>query len=258
MGNEILTIIGFSIIFLATTLGSSFVFFLKKNISKNLNSLLLSISGGIMFSASIWSLLLPSIEGSANYGNLKFIPVSVGFLAGGLFLVILDKLILFFNKNNNKKEFFLTKPFKMFIAITIHNIPEGLAVGLAFGGAYLIGSTEAFINALGLAIGIAIQNLPEGAAVSMPLKSVTESKSKSFFMGLLSGLVEPISAVIGLLISAHLLNAQPWFLSFAAGAMIFVVVEEIIPDINIKKRPYIGTWGFIAGFIIMMILDITL
>lgn len=259
MGNDILTIIGICIIFFATTLGSSFVFFLKKNISEELNCILLSISGGIMFAASIWSLLLPSIEQSENYGFLKFIPASVGFLMGGLFLVVLDKLILLINKNNkDKKDFFLTKPFKMFVAITIHNIPEGLAVGFAFGAAYAIGSTEAFVSALGLAIGIAIQNLPEGAAVSLPLKRVTKNRGKSFLMGFLSGLVEPISAIIGVLISTNLLNIQPWFLSFAAGAMIFVVVEEIMPDINIKKRPYIGTWSFIAGFIVMMVLDITL
>lgn len=260
MNNDFLTFLGFFIIFFATTLGSAFVFFLKNNISKKFNCLLLGISGGIMVAASIWSLLLPAIEESSVYYNtLNFIPVSIGFLLGGIFLVVLDKIILHFNiKNSRKSTFFLSKPFKLFVAITIHNIPEGLAVGFAFGGAYLIGQSDAFVTALGLAIGIAIQNLPEGAAVSLPLRNETKSRGKAFILGFLSGVVEPISAVIGLLLSASLICAQPWFLAFSAGAMIYVVIKEIMPDTKLNSFDYLGPWGFMIGFVIMMILDVAI
>ena len=185
MTNVGITVLGFTIIFLATTLGAAMVFLFRKEISPKLNTAILGFAAGVMIAASIWSLLLPSLEGAADWGNLAFIPALVGFLAGGLFMVVLDKMIPHLHKSgideglrNNFK-----KTTKLFMAVTIHNIPEGLAVGFAFGGAFADGSTAAFMGALGLAIGMSIQNFPEGAAVALPMRSVTGSKLKAFLYG---------------------------------------------------------------------------
>ena len=260
MNGVLLTVIGFASIFIATTLGAALVFFLRKDISDGLNSLLLGFAAGIMTAASVWSLLIPSIDGADNYGAFKFLPAVIGFIAGGTFLVALDKVVPHLRaesiEKDKSKEF--EKRIKTFIAITVHNIPEGLAVGFAFGAAAVFGTAEAYITALGLAIGIAIQNFPEGAAVSLPLKATTGKTGKSFLFGALSGAVEPVAAVIGYYLASALTVIQPWLLSFAAGAMIFVVAEDLIPDAKNEKKAHVGTWGVMLGFVIMMALDVAL
>ena len=259
MNGTLLTAIGFASIFIATTLGSALVFFFNKEIKKGVNAVLIGFAAGIMIAASIWSLLIPSIEGASDYGSLKFLPAVSGFIFGGVFLVLSDRIVPHFCTEQldgeKKKEF--NKLTKMFIAITVHNVPEGLAVGFAFGAAAVAGTTEAFFSALGLAIGIAIQNFPEGAAVSFPLKAATGKTGKSFFFGSLSGAVEPVAAVIGYYLASYLTVIQPWLLSFAAGAMIFVVAEDLIPDAS-ACGTHTGAWGVIIGFAVMMALDVAL
>ncbi|MBQ7164925.1 MAG: ZIP family metal transporter [Clostridia bacterium] len=261
MNNTVITIIGFSVIFLATTLGSALVFFFKKDISDKLNTLFLGFAAGIMIAASVWSLLIPSIEGSESYGKFSFVPAVAGLMAGGLFLVVIDKVVPHFHSGTNQEEgpkTSLEKPVKMFLAMTIHNVPEGLAVGFAFGAAAAAATGEAYISALGLAVGIAIQNFPEGAAVALPLKRATGSSSKSFLVGMASGAVEPVAAVAGYFLAAALTALQPWLLAFAAGAMIFVVAEDLIPDAKLTENPHLGTWGVMVGFAVMMTLDVAL
>ena len=213
-----------------------------------------------MIAASIWSLLLPALEQSTGYGSLSFIPAAVGIILGGLFLVVIDKIIAFFiNRKNITIDFkALSRSGKLFLAVTLHNIPEGLAVGLAFGNAFLLGDHSVFYSALWLAIGIGIQNFPEGAALSLPIKEETKSKKKGFLLGVASGIVEPIMAVIGIFLSSILANVMPWLLAFSAGAMLFVVAEELLPDARLKSGSNIGTWGFVMGFVLMMILDVAL
>lgn len=261
MTNTWLTIIGFTVIFVATTLGSSLVFFFKNDISDKLNTIFLGFAAGIMIAASIWSLLIPSLQQSSDMGKWGFIPAAVGLMVGGLFIVLLDKVVPHFHVGTGQEEgpqSTMGKSAKMFLAVTIHNIPEGLAVGFAFSGAAAIGTTEAFLSALGLAIGIAIQNFPEGAAVSLPMKRATGGNMKSFLFGMGSGVVEPIAAVVGFFLAKALKIAQPWFLAFAAGAMIFVVAEDLIPDAKLNEHPHMGTWGVMIGFAVMMILEVAL
>lgn len=261
MSYTALTVLGFSLIFLSTTLGSSLVFFFKREISEKLNTLFWGFAAGIMIAASVWSLLIPSIEAASDWGTWSFVPAATGFVAGGLFLVLLDKIVPHFHSGTNEDEgpqTSLNKPVKMFLAVTIHNIPEGLAVGFAFGAAGALGTDVAYVSALGLALGIAIQNFPEGAAVSLPLKQATGSRGKAFAFGVGSGAVEPVSAVLGYFLAAYLTAAQPWLLAFAAGAMIFVVVEDLIPDAKLDAHPHLGTWGVMIGFVLMMVLDVAL
>ncbi|MBQ4443135.1 MAG: ZIP family metal transporter [Clostridia bacterium] len=256
-----ITILGFALIFAATTLGAAVVFFFKKDIPEKVNTVFLGFAAGIMVAASIWSLLLPSLEGAASWGQWSFVPAAVGFVVGGLFLVLIDKLVPHFHVGTAQEEGVhsrLPKSTKMFLAMTIHNIPEGLAVGFAFGGAAVAGTDAALLAALGLAIGIAIQNIPEGAAVSLPIKNVTGSRAKSFLLGMGSGAVEPVAAVVGYFLATALAAAQPWLLSFAAGAMIFVVAEDLIPDAKLSSHPHLGTWGVMVGFVLMMVLDVAL
>ena len=261
MSNAAYIVIGFSIIFAATTLGAALVFFFKKDIPEKLNTLFLGFAAGIMIAASIWSLLIPSIEGASEFGKWNFVPAVVGFLAGGVFLVLLDKVIPHLHKGTGQEEgphTAMQKSTKLFLAITIHNIPEGLAVGFAFGGASVVGTSEAMMAALGLAIGIAIQNFPEGAAVALPLKNATGSAWESFLFGAGSGAVEPVAAIVGYFLAAGLAAAQPWLMAFAAGAMIFVVAEDLIPDAKLAEHPHLGTWGVMIGFAVMMTLDVAL
>lgn len=261
MSNAAMTAFGICFIFVMTTLGALFVFFFKNEISEKVNTVFLGFASGIMIAASIWSLLIPSIEGASNFGDYAWVPAAIGFVGGGLFLVLLDKVVPHFHKGTAQDEGphnSLKKSTKMFLAITIHNIPEGLAVGFAFGAAAALGERAAFVSALGLAIGIGIQNLPEGAAVSLPMKSVTGSRVKAFLYGMGSGSVEPIFAVIGYFLAAYLTVLQPWLLAFAAGAMIFVVAEDLIPDAKLAERPHLGTWAVMIGFVLMMILDVAL
>lgn len=262
MSNLQMTILGFTLIFVMTTLGSSVVFFFKNEVSRKANALMLGFAAGIMIAASVWSLLIPALEGGAAYGTLAWMPAAIGFVVGGLFLVSLDKVIPHFHSGTGQEEgphtSHVKKSIKLFLAVTIHNIPEGLAVGFAFGAAAVAGETAAFVSALGLAIGIAIQNFPEGAAVSLPMKAVTSSRSKAFLFGMGSGAVEPVAALLGYFLSSQLVMLQPWFMAFAAGAMIFVVAEDLIPDSNLSDYPHLGTWGVMAGFVIMMVLDVAL
>lgn len=262
MNQTVIAAVGIGFIFFMTALGSALVFFFKKEISPKVNTLFLGFASGIMVAASVWSLLIPALEDAAeSWGSWSFVPAAAGFLLGGLFLVLLDKLVPHFHSGTNEEEgprTSLKKSTKLFLAVTIHNIPEGLAVGFAFGGALAGGESAGILAALGLALGIGIQNFPEGAAVSLPMKTVTGSRGKAFLYGMGSGAVEPLAAVIGLLLASALTSIMPWLLSFAAGAMIFVVVEDLIPDAKLAEHPHLGTWGAMAGFALMMILDVAL
>lgn len=262
MNTTQMTILGFLLLFFGTTLGSTVVLFLRKELSHKWNSLFLGFAGGIMIAASLWSLLIPAIDAaSESWGGMSWIPAAVGFLLGGLFLVLLDRVIPHIHSSTNQEEgprSHIHKSLKLFFAVTIHNIPEGLAVGFAFGAASVAGDAAAYMAALGLAIGICVQNIPEGAAVSLPMRAVVGSNRKAFLFGSASGVVEPISALLGYLLSTHLVNLHPWMLAFSAGAMIFVVAEDLIPDANISEHPHLGTWGVMFGFVVMMILDVAL
>ena len=244
--------LGLLIPLIGTTFGSAMVFLMKNKINKKVEKLLLGFASGVMIAASIWSLIIPSIEMAKEQKITDWIPASIGFLLGIVFLLILDSLIPHLHLDTDKPEGVkskLKKTTMMVLAVTLHNIPEGMAVGVTFAGA-LIGKTSiTMAGAFALAIGIAIQNFPEGAIISMPLKSEGMSKPKAFICGALSGIVEPIGAIITIL---------PYLLSFAAGAMIYVVVEELIPEAQAGEHTNIGTIGVAIGFVIMMILDIAL
>lgn len=244
-----ITVIGFLSIFCATTLGASVVFFFKGEISVKTKAFILGLASGIMIAASVWSLLLPSIEEARiTFGAFAFIPAVVGLFLGGVFLVFLQRLTL--KEDNDGLQS------RLFLAVTLHNIPEGLAVGFAFGVAAISGLESAYITALGLAFGIAVQNFPEGFAVALPMRSALNSRKRAFLWGAASGLPEPFFAVLGYFLVAWLQVLQPWLLSFAAGTMIFVAAEDLIPDS--KTQTSIGAWGVLIGFILMMSLDVAL
>lgn len=261
MSDLAMLIFGFGFIFAMTTLGSSIVYFLKKDISTKANTIILGFASGIMIAASIWSLLIPALEDVEDYGKLYWLPAAVGFLLGGGFLVLMDKLVPHFHKGTNLEEgpqSSLKKSTKLFLAVLIHNIPEGLAVGFAFGAAANIGTHAAYIAALGLAIGLGIQNFPEGAAVALPMRAATNSSHKAFLYGMGTGVVEPIFAIVGYFLATQIHALQPWLLAFSAGAMIFVVVEDLIPDCHLDHHPHLGTWALMIGFVLMMVLDVAL
>lgn len=244
----------------STALGAAFVFFFKK-VHRALFDGLLGFSGGVMIAASFWSLLSPALDMSEEiFPNMKWLPVASGFLVGALFLFALDKLLphLHINFKESESEGLKTefkKPTLLVLAITLHNIPEGLAIGVLFGGAALGLPGASLSAALVLAIGMAIQNLPEGVAVAMPLRRAGMSRRKSFFYGQLSAIVEPIAGVIGAIAVIYIQPILPFALAFAAGAMVFVVVEEVIPETQREKYTDIAVLGFILGFVMMMILD---
>lgn len=252
-------IIGLLIPFLGTTLGAGMVFFLKDKMDKRMEKLLLGFASGVMIAASVWSLLIPSIDMAEEQNIIAWIPASVGFIFGILFLLVLDSVIPHMHLDKEKPEGVkskLKKTTMLVLAVTLHNIPEGMAVGVVFAGA-LTGNTGISLTAaFALAIGIAIQNFPEGAIISMPLKSEGISKTRAFTYGALSGIVEPIAAVITILLANTIIPVLPYLLSFAAGAMIYVVVEELIPESQMGEHSNIGTVGVAIGFVIMMILDI--
>lgn len=257
MNKTLMTIFGCTIIFIATTIGSLLIFVMKKEISKKLNCIINGFSAGIMIAASVWSLILPSISFSENLGKLNFIPASVGILAGCFLILLIDIVIFFINKKQQKSEESL-KLHRFVIAFTLHNIPEGMAVGFALGSALHSGGDIAIAGAIGLAIGIAIQNIPEGLAVALPVYKHTQNKNKAFLLGMLSGVVEPVFAFISILLVSQIKVLLPWFLAFSAGSMIFVSVEDLIPDAKESQNSHAGTWGFIVGFLLMMILDVLL
>ena len=246
---------------LGTTLGSAMVFFMKNKMNDKLEKMLLGFASGVMFAASIWSLILPSIEMAEDQGVVSWMPATVGFLFGIFFLLILDSIIPHLHLNSDKPEGVkskLRKTTMMVLAVTLHNIPEGMAVGVTLAGALAQNTGISLAGALTLAIGIAIQNFPEGAIISMPLKSEGKSKIKAFWYGTLSGIVEPIGALITILLTNLVIPILPYLLSFAAGAMIYVVVEELIPEAQVGEHSNIGTIGLAIGFVIMMVLDIAL
>ena len=255
-------LIGVLIPFLGTMLGAGCVFMMKNEINETINKGLLGFASGVMIAASVWSLIIPSMDMSSNLGKLSFLPAALGIFVGIGFMLLLDFIIPHMHYNNDKSEGLknekLTKTTKLLLAVVLHNIPEGMAVGVIFAG---ILSQESFITIAGafaLSIGIAIQNFPEGAIISIPLKNEGVSKSKSFLYGSLSGIVEPIAALLTIAFSSYIEPLMPYLLSFAAGAMIFVVIEELIPEASAGEHSNIGTIGFTLGFVIMMILDVTL
>ena len=254
-------VVGLLIPFLGTTLGSAMVFFLKKEMNKKLEKLLLGFASGVMIAASIWSLLLPSIDMAKEQNVPAYIPAAVGFLLGMAFLLLLDSVIPHLHLKSEEPEGVrsdLAKKTMLVLAVTLHNIPEGMAVGVTFAGALLGHTGITMMGAFALAIGIAIQNFPEGAIISMPLLSAGSTKPKAFWYGMLSGIVEPIGALLTIWLAGIIVPILPYFLSFAAGAMIYVVVEELIPESQAGAHSNIGTIGVAIGFVLMMVLDIAL
>lgn len=252
-------IIGLLIPFLGTTLGSAMVFFLRDKMNQKTEKLLLGFASGVMIAASVWSLLIPSINMAEEQNKIAWIPASVGFIFGILFLLILDSVIPHMHLDKEKPEGIkskLKKTTMLVLAVTLHNIPEGMAVGVVFAGALSANTGISLAGAFALSIGIAIQNFPEGAIISMPLKEEGVSKTKSFLYGTLSGIVEPIAALFTILLANVVIPILPYLLAFAAGAMIYVVVEELIPESQMGEHSNIGTIGVAIGFVIMMILDI--
>ncbi len=250
--------IGLLIPFLGTTLGSAMVFLMKKEINRKVEKLLLGFASGVMIAASVWSLLLPSIDMAKESGVIAWIPASTGFLFGVIFLLVLDYIIQKIKKEEKETENKPKKRSMMVLAVTLHNIPEGMAVGVAFAGALMGNVGITMGSAIALAVGIGIQNFPEGAIISMPLKNNGMGKLKAFWCGTLSGIVEPIASIITILLTNFVVPVLPYFLSFAAGAMIYVVVEELIPEAQMGEHTDIGTIGVAIGFIIMMVLDVAL
>lgn len=252
---------GILIPFLGTAIGAGCVFFMKKSLGDKVQRSLTGFAAGVMVAASIWSLIIPAIDRSAALGKLSFLPAAAGFWAGILFLLLLDHIIPHLHSNAVKAEgpkSKLQKTTMMVLAVTLHNIPEGMAVGVVYAG-YLAGDAEiSAAGALALSLGIAIQNFPEGAIISMPLRAEGMSKPKAFIGGVLSGIVEPVGAVLTILAAQLVVPALPYLLSFAAGAMLYVVVEELIPEMSQGKHSNIGTVFFAVGFSLMMALDVAL
>ena len=253
--------LGLLIPFFGTTLGAAMVFLMKNKINTKVEKILLGFASGVMIAASVWSLLIPSIDMAEQEGKTAWIPAAVGFLLGIIFLLVLDSLIPHLHLKSEEPEGIkanLKKTTMMVLAVTLHNIPEGMAVGVTFAGALLGNSGITMSAAIALAVGIAIQNFPEGAIISMPLRSEGMSKGKAFLCGILSGIVEPIGAVITILLTNAVVSVLPYLLSFAAGAMIYVVVEELIPEAQEGKHSNLATIGVAIGFVIMMVLDVAL
>ena len=255
------TFYGIMIPFIGTALGAGCVFLMKKSLSDKVQRALNGFASGVMVAASIWSLIIPAIEQSEFLGKFSFFPAVIGFWAGVLFLLLLDHVIPHLHQNGTQAEgpkSHLQKTTMMLLAVTLHNIPEGMAVGVVYAG-YLSGNAEiSAAGALALSLGIAIQNFPEGAIISMPLRAEGMKKSKAFMSGTLSGIVEPVGAALTVLAAHFILPALPYLLSFAAGAMLYVVVEELIPEMSQGKHSNIGTLFFAAGFSVMMMLDVAL
>ena len=255
------TFLGIMIPFLGTTLGAACVFFMKKSLGDLVQRSLAGFAAGVMVAASIWSLLIPAIEQSEDMGKLSFLPAFIGFWSGVLFLLLLDRLIPHLHVGSEQAEgpkSKLGRTTMMVLAVTLHNIPEGMAVGVVYAG-FLSGNTQiTAASALALSLGIAIQNFPEGAIISMPLRAEGERKDRAFLGGMLSGVVEPIGAVLTLLAAQLVIPALPYLLSFAAGAMLYVVVEELIPEMSQGRHSNLGTVFFAVGFSVMMVLDVAL
>ena len=252
---------GILIPFLGTSLGAGCVFFMKKGLSTQVQRALTGFASGVMVAASIWSLIIPAMEQSEDMGRLSFMPAAIGFWLGILFLLLLDSVIPHLHMNAEKAEgprAGLKKTTMMVLAVTLHNIPEGMAVGVVYAGFVAGNAAITASGALALALGIAIQNFPEGAIISMPLCAEGNSKGKAFLYGVLSGAVEPVGVILTVLAASVIVPAMPYLLSFAAGAMIYVVVEELIPEMSEGEHSNIGVVMFALGFTLMMALDVAL
>lgn len=253
--------VGILIPFLGTSLGAACVFFMKRGLSDLVQRSLTGFASGVMVAASIWSLLIPALEQSADLGVWQFVPVAVGFWIGIFFLLMLDRAVPHLHQNSEKAEeprSGFQRTTMMILAVTLHNIPEGMAVGVVYAGYRLGNASITAAGAFALSLGIAIQNFPEGAIISMPLRAEGMKKSRAFAGGVLSGIVEPIGAMMTILVSGLIVPVLPYLLSFAAGAMLYVVVEELIPEMFQGDHTNLGTIFFAVGFSIMMILDVTL
>lgn len=253
-------IAGLLIPFAGTALGSAMVFFMR-GMHKEIERLLLGFASGVMIAASVWSLLIPAIDMAGEQGQTAWVPAAGGFLGGMAFLLVLDSLIPHLHMESEEPEGVestLKKTTMLVLAVTLHNIPEGMSVGVTFAGAMIGDAGITMAGAFAIAAGIAIQNFPEGAIISMPLRSEGVSRKRAFVYGALSGIVEPIGAFITILLAEQIVSALPVFLAFAAGAMIYVVVEELIPEAQAGAHSNIGTVGVAIGFVIMMILDVAL
>ncbi len=252
---------GILIPFLGTSLGAACVFFMKHDMSERLSRILTGFAAGVMVAASIWSLLIPAMDQSEEMGKFAFVPAVAGFWGGILFLLLLDHIIPHLHRYSVSAEgpkSRLQRTTMMVLAVTLHNIPEGMAVGVVYAG-YLAGNAKITVAAaMALSIGIAIQNFPEGAIISMPLRAEGMKVSKAFAGGVLSGIVEPVGAVLTILAAGYIVPALPYLLSFAAGAMIYVVVEELIPEMSQGEHSDLGTIFFAVGFTVMMALDVAL
>lgn len=260
MKDYLYAVIGISLIFICTTLGALFVFFFRnKTFSPRLNKIFIGFAAGVMLCASFTSLIVPALNSEVTYMP-TWVVVIISIALGAGFLWLIDKLVPHFHASENKEEGLpsrgLSKTSKMFLAVTIHNVPEGLSVGIAFGVALANpGNNVLLTGALLLAIGIGIQNIPEGAVVALPIKGETGSSLKAFLFGMFSGAVEPIAAIIGLFLAMQIQAIMPWSLAFAAGCMIYVVGEEMIPEMNADGHDHFGVWSFIIGFVLMLVLD---
>ena len=252
------TFIGIMIPFAGTTLGALCVFLFKEKVNDKILASFLALAAGIMVSASFFSLILPALQSG---GDNAIVPVTIGFMCGGIFLYILDRILPHLHPNTNTVEGIpahLKKSTMLVLAVTLHNIPEGMAVGLLYGVALQSGDAVSFSAALALSVGIALQNIPEGAAISLPLKKTGMSNWKAFIYGMLSGIVEPIGAAIAIFAVSLVDGMMPWLLSFAAGAMMYVVVEELIPEAHMDEHSHSITFIFMIGFAMMMVLDVVL
>lgn len=254
-------ILGLLIPLIGTVLGAACVFFMKNRIPALFQKALIGFAAGIMFAASVWSLLMPSMEMTAAQGIMRVLPAVIGFLCGIFFFLCLDWIIPHQHVDSNVVEgpkSKLSRTTKLIFAVTLHNIPEGMAVGVALAAAIDTSAYLTMAGAMALSIGIAIQNFPEGAIVSMPLRAAGNSRSRSFILGSLSGAVEPVAAVITIVLATFIIPVLPYLLSFAAGAMMYVVVEELIPETQEGEHSNLGTIGFAIGFVLMMLLDVLL
>ncbi|MGI6771981.1 MAG: ZIP family metal transporter [Acutalibacteraceae bacterium] len=261
MSDTMQIVIGVIIPLLGTTLGSAMVFFLKGEMKPKVQKSLLGFASGVMIAASVWSLLIPAIEMTEEQGGINWLPCSIGFMLGVGFLLLLDTLIPHLHVNTDEPEGHkskLGKSLMLVLAVTLHNIPEGMAVGVVFAGFAAGNASISAAGAFALAVGIAIQNFPEGAIISMPLLGTGISKRKAFSYGVLSGVVEPLGALITIILTSFITPILPYILAFAAGAMIYVVVEELIPEAQSEEHSNIGTIGTAVGFTLMMILDTAL
>ncbi len=257
----IMALLGTSGTFLLTAMGAAVVFFFRKDASADIRRIFLGFAAGVMIAASVWSLLIPAIEMAEEQGKTGWIPAAGGFLLGGLFLLLLDRLLPHLHVDSKKPEGLnssMRRTTLLVLAVTLHNIPEGLAVGLTFGLAAQGSTTVTLSSAVVLAIGIGLQNFPEGAAISLPLRQEGLSRKKAFLYGAASGVVEPFAGVTGVILAGSIVGIMPWLLAMAAGAMIYVVVEELIPEANLGEHSHRGTGGVMLGFLVMMILDVAL